>query len=274
MSAPAAEWMRRLHPLRLQYELFSDENPLAGSVKTMADQVRDDRQPVSADNPFLALQATISDQIVANLDAWRGMTETFAERMFLAVYGSPVLQAAVGIDPADTRPLRKAGKSPLHRELLRSRIAELKSHIATGGLREALVRGLLYVGMARGSADERGLAAIRRLRAARDDKSRLTLAEFKALTREQYFMLIIDQEATLAAIPDLLPSDPHARRKAFATLREVLSAGGAIAGEAAERMQRIAGLFGVEADAAGARPEAAGARPEAVAEKTRIAKAS
>jgi hypothetical protein len=267
MSAPAAEWMRRLHPLRLQYELFSDENPLAGSVKTMADQVRDDRQPVSADNPFLALQATISDQIVANLDAWRGMTETFAERMFLAVYGSPVLQAAVGIDPADTRPLRKAGKSPLHRELLRSRIAELKSHIATGGLREALVRGLLYVGMARGSADERGLAAIRRLRAARDDKSRLTLAEFKALTREQYFMLIIDQEAALAAIPDLLPSDPHARRKAFATLREVLSAGGAIAGEAAERMQRIAGLFGVEA-------EAAGARPEAVAEKTRIAKAS
>jgi Protein of unknown function (DUF3141) len=245
-SAPMAEWMRRLHPLRLQYELFSDANPLMASVKTMADRVREDRQPVSADNPFVALQQTMSEQIVANLDAWRDMTETFAEQLFLSIYGSPLLQAAVGIDPADTRPLRKAGKTPLHRELLNSRIAELKSRIATGGLRECLVRGMLYVGMARGGVDERALAAIRRLRAVHDDRPRPTLAEFKALLREQYFMLLIDQEATLAAIPALLPSDRELRRKGFAALRQVLSARGEITGEAAERFQRIARLFGVE----------------------------
>jgi Protein of unknown function (DUF3141) len=245
-SAPMAEWMRRLHPLRLQYELYSDVNPFMASVKTMADRVREDRQPVSADNPFVALQQTMSEQIVANLDAWRDMTETFAERMFLAVYGSPMLQAAVGIDPADTRPLRKAGKSPLHRELLNSRIAELKSRIAAGGLRECLVRGMLYVGMARGGVDERGLAAIRRLRAVHDDRPRPTLAEFKALLREQYFMLLIDEEATLAAIPALMPPDRELRRKGFAALRQVLSARGEITGEAAERFQRIARLFGVE----------------------------
>jgi Protein of unknown function (DUF3141) len=245
-SAPMAEWMRRLHPLRLQYELFSDANPLMASVKTMADRVREDRQPVSADNPFVALQQTMSEQIVANLDAWRDMTETFAERMFLSIYGSPLLQAAVGIDPADTRPLRKAGKTPLHRELLNSRIAELKSRIATGGLRECLVRGMLYVGMARGGVDERALAAIRRLRAVHDDRPRPTLAEFKALLREQYFMLLIDEEATLAAIPVLMPSDRELRRKGFAALRQVLSARGEITGEAAERFQRIARLFGVE----------------------------
>src|SRR5512144_2855857 len=33
MSAPAAEWLRRLHPLRLQYELLSDANPLMAAVK-------------------------------------------------------------------------------------------------------------------------------------------------------------------------------------------------------------------------------------------------
>jgi Protein of unknown function (DUF3141) len=245
-SAPMAEWMRRLHPLRLQYELFSDANPFMASVKTMADRVREDRRPVSADNPFVALQQTMSEQIVANLDAWRDMTETFAERMFLSVYGSPMLQAAVGIDPADTRLLRKAGKTPLHRELLNSRIAELKSRIATGGLRECLIRGMLYVGMARGGADERGLAAIRRLRAVQDDRPRPTLAQFKALVREQYFMLLIDQEAALGAIPDLLPSDRQQRRKALAALCQVLSARGEITGEAADRLQRIARLFGVE----------------------------
>src|SRR5215204_6241530 len=37
-SAPAAEWMRQLHPLRLQYELFSDHNPLMAPVKMLVDQ--------------------------------------------------------------------------------------------------------------------------------------------------------------------------------------------------------------------------------------------
>jgi hypothetical protein len=40
----------------------------------------------------------------------------------------------------------------LHRELLQSRIVELRSRIATGGLRECLIHVMLYVGTARGSA--------------------------------------------------------------------------------------------------------------------------
>ena len=35
-----------------------------------------------------------------------------------------------------------------------------------GGLREALARSLLYVGVARGGVDERGFEAIRRIRSA------------------------------------------------------------------------------------------------------------
>jgi hypothetical protein len=237
-------------------------------VKTMAEQVREDRKPVNADNPFLALQETISNQIVANLDAWRDMTESWAERSFLSIYGSPMLQAAVGIDPAGTQPLRKAAKSPLHRKLQASRIDELRSRITTGGLRECLVRGMLYVGMARGGADERGLAAIRRLRAVEDDRPRPTLAEFKALVREQYYMLLIDREATLAAIPDLLPSDADVRRKAFAALRQVLSAAGEIANEAADRLQRVGRLFDIEAT------PTAGVASSTGAEEITIAKAS
>ncbi|MFL4999841.1 MAG: DUF3141 domain-containing protein, partial [Xanthobacteraceae bacterium] len=265
MSAPGAEWMRRLHPLRLQYEMFSDKDPFMASVRTMAERAREDRKPVSADNPFLALQETMSQQIVAGLDAWRDLNEAFAERMFLSIYGSPALQAAVGIDPADTRPQRKAGKDPLHRKLVEERIAELKARIPVGGLRECLVRSLLYVGMPRASVDERGFAAIRRLRGVQDDRPRPTLAEFKTLLREQYFMLLLDEEATLNAIPDLLPSDRDLRRKALAALRQVLSASREIAGETAERLQRIAQLFGVEAEPATRAPA------DALVHKTRKA---
>ena len=54
-----AERLRRLHPLRLQYELFSDTNPLMASVKTMAERRARIAQPVSADNPFLAAQEAL-----------------------------------------------------------------------------------------------------------------------------------------------------------------------------------------------------------------------
>src|SRR5262249_15173750 len=90
---------------------------------------------------------------------------------------------------------------------------------------------------------------MRRLRAAQDDLPRPTLQEFKVLLREQYFMLLLDEEATLAAIPDMLPADKGLRRKAFAALRQVLGASGEFAGPAAERLRRMARLFDVELEA-------------------------
>ena len=32
VNSPMAEWMQQLHPLRLQYELFSDANPMMAPV--------------------------------------------------------------------------------------------------------------------------------------------------------------------------------------------------------------------------------------------------
>jgi Protein of unknown function (DUF3141) len=144
VSPQLAEWTQRMHPLRLQFELFSNANPMMAPVAGMAEEVRRHRTPVAADNPFLAWQENVSRQIVAGLEAWREACEAAAERTFLTVYGSSVLQAAVGIDPAGTQHLRKAPRNPLHAELLHDRIAELKSRIPGGGLREAVIRGLIY----------------------------------------------------------------------------------------------------------------------------------
>jgi pimeloyl-ACP methyl ester carboxylesterase len=238
-----AEWAHQLHPLRLQYELFSNANPMMAPVAAMAEQVRKNRRPVAADNPFVAMQENASRQIVAALDAWRQASETFAERCFFAVYGSPTLQAAAGIDPAGTRPLRKAGKSPLHHELLQKRIAELKARIALGGLREAIIRALLYVGTGRAAVDERGFEALRRIRRAHDD---IPLSAFKALVREQFYLLLIDTEAALAALPSMLPADADTRRKAYELVKQVMIACGPLSDEDNKRMQRVAGAFGLD----------------------------
>jgi len=239
-----AETMRNLHPLRLQYEAFSSRNPFMAMVKSLAERVSDDRKQASTDNPFLAFQEHVSKQIVNALDSWRDSQEALSEATFLAVYGSPALQAAVGIDPQSV-PSRRREMSAAHREMLQKRVTELKSRVGDGGIREAAIRGLLYVGSARGMADERSLEALRNVR-RKDTGTRLTLAEFKMLVREQFFMLLLDQEGALAAIPKLLPDNASERHAAFTAIREVLSASAAISGEVARRLKRIAELFGVD----------------------------
>jgi hypothetical protein len=131
-----------------------------------------------------------------------------------------------------------------HRGRLEARVAELKSQIGTGRLRECVIRGLLYVGMARGMVDERSLEALRRARAG-DAGSRLTLAQFKAIVREQFFMLLLEPEASLAAIPKLLPPSEDERRAGLAAIRDVLSASAEISGETAKRLDRVTQLFGL-----------------------------
>jgi Protein of unknown function (DUF3141). len=169
-----AELMRNWHPLRLQYEMLSSQNPFMTAVENAADKAREERKPVAKDNPFLTFQER---HIETNRQFARSMARLAgeaSEAMFLAVYGSPALQAAVGVDPEST-PSRRREMDARHRELLQARIAELKSKIGSGGLREAGIRALLYVGSARGMVDERSLEALRRLRQA-DESARITLA--------------------------------------------------------------------------------------------------
>src|SRR5262249_15328342 len=147
------------------------------------------------DNPFSRLQDMMSEQIVASLDFWRDTRDACAEQMFFAIYGSPAVQAIAGVGDTAAQPARKVGKSLLHDELRQARIAMLKSRIPAGGLREALIRSLLYIGMAKGSVDERGFETIRRIRRGQSGASHLSLSAFKSLVREQFLMLLIDPEA-------------------------------------------------------------------------------
>ena len=242
VTPQAAEFMQRMHPLRMQYELFSNANPFMAWVQPAADASREKRSTVAKDNPLLQMQEHASRQIVAALDAWRDMSERVSESVFLSIYGSPLLQAAVGIDPKNGA-RKRAGKDPLHDQLVRERIAELKSRIPEGGIREATIRSALYVAMTRGAADERAFEAIRRIRRSEKDLNPLPIADFKSLVREQYFMLLIDAAAAIAAIPSMLPPDSGMRTRAFELIEQVVEAAGALPSEGQERLRHIKALF-------------------------------
>ncbi len=239
-----ADWMRMVHPLRLQYEMLSDNNPFGTTLGEIAERVRSNRFEVSPDNPFLIAEQTASGQIVQALESCGKMRDAFMETLFLSIYGSPALQAAAGVDPKSSQPQRAAPMSALHQELVQARIAELRSRIRRGGLQECAIRGLIYVGLARGRVDERGVNALKRIRRSQD-APQMSLAEFKAMARDQFFMLLLDAEATLAAIPPLLPADAAPRQKAFDAIKEILEASGELTGEAVERLNRVKDLFGL-----------------------------
>jgi pimeloyl-ACP methyl ester carboxylesterase len=262
VNAPVADWMRQLHPLRLQYEVFSDQNPAMAPVAALAEQIRENRKSPASDNPFVAMQENFSNQIVAALDGWRQASEALSERMFLAIYGSPMLQAAVGVDPAGAQRLRKAPKNPLHSELLQKRIAELKARISAGGLRAATVRGLIYAGMNRAAVDERGFELARRIRESHGD---MPIADFKALVREQFYILLIDQEAALTAIPSMLPPEMEAREKSYGLIKQVMSARGELSADDNKRMSEVARLFGLEGGGARAHLREVPKKPHAKA---------
>jgi hypothetical protein len=263
VSPATADWIRTLHPLRLQYELFSDANPLMTPIAKLADKVREQRTIVGDDNPFVAAQQHASEQIVTTLDAWRQLSEAWCEGIFLATFGSPALQAAVGIRPDEGSGPCKAAKNPLHRRLLDARIAELRSRITAGGPREAIVRALLYVGIGRGAVDERGFEMARRIR---ESHGEMSLTEFKSLVREQFHILSLDEDAALQAIPGLLPDEPATRRAAFSLITQILGARGDLTDDDRARLDEISRIFGVAENDATARSAAparsAGVRPK------------
>jgi Protein of unknown function (DUF3141) len=249
-NPPMADYMRKLHPLRAPYEILSDANPIMAMLKPITESVREHRRAASPDNPFVAWQENLSNQIIALLDTWRDGRDRFVEQFFFSFYGVPALQTALGIDPAGELPLRTPAKDAWHQELLRMRIAELKERMAMGALTAATVRALVYVGKYRGAVDERGFEIVRRLR-RENVAPNLSLADFKTLVRDQFYLLLIDQEAALAAIPTMLPEGRAERQQMLDIVKRVLNACGPLDDEDQARLARITRLFDLGGAAAG-----------------------
>ena len=112
INEQSAEWLRKLNHAELPFEVFSDRNPLMQQVAKLAEQVREQRQPASPDNPLLQWQAMISDGIIAALDGYRDLRDSNLEKIFLAIYSSPVMQAMVGLGAHRRVAAATAGHGP------------------------------------------------------------------------------------------------------------------------------------------------------------------
>ncbi len=256
-GTPFAQQLHAFNPAELPYQLFSDKNPLMQQVAGLAEQVRQNRVQVARDNPLLKMQGQVSEAIVAALERFGETKDRSFEQIFLNVYGSPLLQALLGMRASDAPPRHRPGVEPERLAFVQQRIAEIKARVAEGGAREAALRSLVYVGMAGPGVDERAFNELHQIRA---DHGAVTLEEFKRMLREQFFALLLDRDAALAAIPKMLPAGSSVRAEILGRVHRVVSAVGEPSGERAERLAQIEKLFGA-GPAAGPGRKAVGRKP-------------
>jgi hypothetical protein len=237
----SAQAMRDMHPSRLRFAAFSDRNPLMKGVAAAAEQARADRKPVAPDNPMLAAEQATSAWISTWLDALRISRDGMTEAFFVNFYGAPLLQALTGM--ANGSASHHIDRDLAHEAIVARLRAELEKLYEVGGLPAAGVRALLYIRMASGSADERGLAVLKALRDMRPANERLHLAELKEIIRVQSLLLRLDEERAVNAIRRLLPDHPEERARALDVLRQVINARGTPSEGESRRLKRIESIF-------------------------------
>jgi hypothetical protein len=234
-----AEAIRALHPHRLRFRIFSDENPFMLPVKAMAAEARANRQPVSADNPFLALEKAASDWITATLKSLGEFRDALTETTFLSTYGSPFIQALAGLK-ADSGAAPRHIERDLERETAAAELhAALELRFETGTPDEGALRALIYIRKPEGAIDERSFRMAKIIRDTRRANKRISLAEVRDVVKEQFQLVLLDEERAVNALPKLIrPGEPDSDA-ALEALRDLLVAPVALSEEEKIRVSRV-----------------------------------
>jgi hypothetical protein len=212
-----------------------------GYLASMAEVVRQNRQPVSKDNVFVQAEASASKSIESFLNTYRDLRDEITEAAFLNLYGSPALQAMVGLKASDGTPRRRPGLDATYKAFVAQRSEELKRKIGEGGPREAAIRAALYIRQPEGVADERGFHLIQRLR--EEAGSDLTLAAFEKVVRDQFFSLMLDERHAVDAIPAMLSKDPELASRMTSALARLIEVVGVETPAGKARLREMEKVF-------------------------------
>ncbi|MDL9997513.1 TerB family tellurite resistance protein [Variovorax sp. J22P240] len=245
-SEASAEAARAANPSRMERWGLSNLNPWMFWVQAMAENVRANRRAAAPDNPFTKAEREVSGRIEQSLDRVRDVRDEMSERMFKAIYEAPWLAAAVGLGGDALG--RRGPKSATWEqdELKRLKRQEIESQFETGTVVDAWARLLLYVRREENVVDERPYNLMRRMIDEMEPEHRPSLAAVKAAMKRQAFVVALDEERAIAALPGLVP-EMHQRRKGFEAARKVASARGKPTAHQEERFRRVASILSLDA---------------------------
>jgi pimeloyl-ACP methyl ester carboxylesterase len=131
----SAKLGRDLHPMRFQRWIFSDQNPWLWWLKPAVEFVKQQRKPVSPDQPLRKAEKMVSEFVSASFDLYRDVRDAISEALFFEVYGNMFLFYIQDKDKA-----KEEGRPHVHDPRELPFVQEALASIGEGGYPEALAR--------------------------------------------------------------------------------------------------------------------------------------
>ena len=200
LSTPmVANALRDLHPLRVQREVMSSENPAMKGVEKLVETVRAHRAPANPDNPFLELEKLTADWIEQSMDLYRDLRDAWYEATFFSLWGGP-LAAWFGKKYAANRTLPDP-------ETLKAlpQVEAALAHMKQGGLAEAVIRLLILLGASNQSFRAEILERWAHVFKYEAPFKKLSVEQRQRMLQEQTVIVTFDEKGALDTLPDLLP---------------------------------------------------------------------
>ena len=198
----SAEWLRQLHPLRVQRYALSDLNPLTWPLKVIAPEVKKKRQPASDENLFCVMEQTFSNNMVTMLNAYRDARDISQEMLFKAIYGHPWVELLYSPPYGEEEKNRTQMEEKLQRD------AEiLYSCMEKGATPEAIVRILLAIMTADQELTRDEYTTLETAIQAYDQLKHFSSVKLRETIKAQSRLLQVDREESLKTLLKLIPNE-------------------------------------------------------------------
>ncbi|MGL5137275.1 MAG: DUF3141 domain-containing protein, partial [Beijerinckiaceae bacterium] len=192
--------------MRVERSSMSDKNPAMKQVKGLAEEARAKRTPVAADNPYLAVERLVGEQIEQSLNLFRDWRDTCQELWFHSVFGSPVMRS-IGAETLTER--RRAAEAETRR------LPEVQAALASmdeGGEAEGTLRMLELLTNARGYVRRSRLEKATALFANEEPFRSMDEAALAKMIHEQSLIVLFEPDLAKASLPRLLDTEQERSR--------------------------------------------------------------
>ncbi|MDO9316243.1 MAG: DUF3141 domain-containing protein [Burkholderiaceae bacterium] len=242
---PLGDAMTQMHPLRLQRQMFTDSNPMAGPIKALAGKVRESRHALPDDHPGRVWEQAFSKSIESSLNTYRDLRDQATVQWTRLVYGPLGIGAWL---PPDV-PAEQVAAARAQAEIDDVR-RELLPHIGEGGFAQAVCRVVLAGMVSIGTFERRSFRLARLLSDLRvvegDQGSGLgTAIDWRRLLREEARIAAVAPIEALNALGDMLP-DPASRERALAVAAAVMMIEPTLANPRSEIIELLINTLDVE----------------------------
>ncbi|MCR6632834.1 MAG: DUF3141 domain-containing protein [Magnetospirillum sp.] len=198
-SPLSAEILRRLNPDRMDRWLWSEINPFMSAIGGLAERVRTERRPAREDNPFRRMEKQVGDMIVSWLDHYREVRDQAVESFFFSAYAP--LQTALRTEEEELLERRRQRLDQRSHDSRAWIEQSMRPRMAEGGMPEATLRILLWLGRRRPVVDTRRFHLAEAALSHSPLFQGLGSQRMRDALRQQFFLLMIDEAAALAALP-------------------------------------------------------------------------